>query len=293
MTGAKGFAGRHVAKHFTARGADVIGIDREVDLLDPAALARSFREAEPDALLHLAAQSSVAQSYEDPQGTFRINVEGTRNVLEGLAAVRPDGRAVIVTTGQFYAERGTPSVESDPYAPSNPYAWSKLCCDGLAASLGEATELRVVRARPFNHSGPGRPDHFVESSLARQVVEMERGLREPVLAIGNPHSVRDFLDVADVARAYWSLLDAGDLSGAYNVCSGRGWSIAEIAKALLAQSDVAAHVEVKVDDRLWRPTDHAVGSFEKLRAATGWAPERAFEETLADLLNDWRRRPAA
>jgi GDP-4-dehydro-6-deoxy-D-mannose reductase len=293
ITGARGFVGRTLAETFSCRGAETIGIDREVDVTDPDALVAALADARPDALVHLAAQSSVAASIEDPNETFRVNVLGTQNVLRALGAIRPGARALIVTSGQIYATTpGAPAREGDPLVPSSPYAWSKVCADKLAARFAATHSLHVIRARPFNHSGPGRAPHFVESSLAKQLVEIERGERKPELQIGNPDSVRDFLDVRDVASAYWSMLEGPVPAGAYNVASGRGWSIEALVAALLELCEAPDPIRVIVADHLWRPTDHAVGSSQKLRDSTGWEPRIDFGETLAALLNDWRRQLA-
>jgi GDP-4-dehydro-6-deoxy-D-mannose reductase len=150
--------------------------------------------------------------------------------------------------------------------------------------------MKVVLARTFPHTGPGRGEAFAESSFARQIARIEAGLQPPVLEVGNLEAVRDYTDVRDVVRAYWGLLESGTAGAAYNVCSGRGLSIREILDALRARS--TAEVAVRVDPARLRPSDIPVlvGDPSELRAATGWEPRIPLERTLADLLDDWRRR---
>ena len=149
----------------------------------------------------------------------------------------------------------------------------------------------MVRVRPFNHTGPGRPDRFVESSFARQIAEIEAGLRPPKMAVGNLDAVRDFLDVEDVLDAYVRLLDPEVPAGVYNVASGKGTSIRDLLDLLLAETSIRP--EVKVDQARWRPADSSVGSAERLEKATGWAPTIPLRETLRRLLDGWRQAVGA
>jgi GDP-4-dehydro-6-deoxy-D-mannose reductase len=149
-----------------------------------------------------------------------------------------------------------------------------------------------VLTRTFHHTGPGRGEAFAESSFARQLAEIEAGLRPPVLRVGNLDAVRDFADVRDVVRAYWLLLEKGEGGAAYNVCSGKGRPVRHLLDVLLAASN--ARVEVRVDPDRLRPSDvpAQVGDPSRLRAATGWEPRIPLERTLRDLLDDWRARTA-
>src|SRR4029450_7132900 len=149
-----------------------------------------------------------------------------------------------------------------------------------------AAGMDVVRVRPFNHTGRGRPELFVESSLARQIVEIAAGRRAPRLAVGNLDAVRDFLDVGDVVAAYLRLLDPSVPAGLYNVASGVGRPIREVLDGLLRLAGLVEGrlPEIVVEPARWRPTDRAVGSAARLRAATGWLPRTPIEETLRQLL---------
>jgi GDP-4-dehydro-6-deoxy-D-mannose reductase len=207
--------------------------------------------------------------------------------------LRPD--VLVVGSAEEYGAvlpEELPIRESVPLRPASPYAVSKVAQGALALLYGPAGGMRVVLTRTFHHTGPGRGEAFAESSFARQVAEIEAGLRPPVLKVGNLDAVRDFSDVRDVVRAYWMLLDRGEGGTAYNVCSGQGRRIRDLLDTLLAAS--TARVDVQVDPARLRPSDVPVqvGDASRLRAATGWEPRIPLERTLSDLLDDWRARVA-
>ena len=190
------------------------------------------------------------------------------------------------------SEAELPIRETAPLRPASPYAVSKVAQGALAQLYGPAGGMRVVLTRTFHHTGPGRGEAFAESSFARQIAEIEHGLRPPVIEVGNLEAVRDFCDVRDVVRAYLLLLEKGESGQVYNVCSGRGLRIREVLDLLLASS--STRVEVRVDQERLRPADvpAQVGDPSRLRAATSWEPRIPIEETLRDLLSDWRARVA-
>jgi GDP-4-dehydro-6-deoxy-D-mannose reductase len=289
VTGARGFVGRRLVPALRAAGHEVA--DEAVDVTVPGAVRDLVSRAEPDALVHLAALSFVPDSFLAPDAAFRVNFLGARNVLAAVRADAPRARILVVSTGHVYgtaAAEAAPFDETAPLRPESPYARAKAAGDLLAQRYA-AAGLDVVRVRPFNHTGPGRPDHFVESSLARQIVEIRAGRRAPRLVVGNLDAVRDFLDVADVVAAYLRLLDPTVPAGLYNVASGVGRTIGEVLEALLriANPD-RARPEIVVAPERWRPTDRAVGDARRLRAAIGWAPRVPFEDTLRHLLDGWR-----
>jgi GDP-4-dehydro-6-deoxy-D-mannose reductase len=183
-----------------------------------------------------------------------------------------------------------PLREDRPLLPASPYAVSKVAQACLARQYGAASGMRVVLTRTFHHTGPGRGEAFAESSFARQIAEAEGGLRPPMLQVGNLNAVRDFTDVRDVVRAYWALLERGEAGAVYNVCSGRGRTIRELLDILLSIS--GAKLDVKVEPERLRPADVPAqfGDPRRLQEATGWAPRLPLEQTLRDLLDDWRRR---
>ncbi len=293
VTGAAGFVGGHLLLRLQRQGCQVVACDREVDVTDPVGFRRAIRQARPDALIHLAAQSSVAASWRDPADAYRINYRGTLTVLSVLLDEVPRARVLLIGSSDAYGP-GTPSGrdirESDPLAPASPYARSKAAAEllgGLAAEQG----LSVVRVRAFTHIGAGQSDHFVASSFAKQVAEIAAGQRPPRIAVGNLGSVRDLLDVNDVVDAYARLLDPAVPPGIYNVASGRGVAVREVLETLLDLAQVKA--EVEVDPARYRKADYRVGDASRLRQATGWEPRIPLRETLANVLAYWRRRTAA
>jgi GDP-4-dehydro-6-deoxy-D-mannose reductase len=292
VTGAGGFVGPRLCARIARDGAACIACKREVDVTDREAVAKAIRDSQPDAIVHLAARTSVAESFEDPEGFRRVNVLGTRHVLEEAAAHAPAARVLLVGSGQVYgtaAPGAAPFPETAPFRPDSPYASSKAEADRLGAEWARRG-LDVVRARPFNHTGPGQSDRFVAASFARQIAEIEAGRRPPELWVGNLDSVRDLLDVADVVEAYARLLERGVPADAYNVSRGHGSSVRDLLDGLLALSPRRSGIEVRVDPARVRPTDASAGSSERLRAAAGWEPRVPLGETLGRVLGDWRRR---
>jgi len=297
VTGARGFVGQRLVPRLAAGGCRVRGIDREVDVARAGALAEVVAECAPDAVVHLAALSFVPDSLRDPGASFRVNFLGTRLLLEAVRLHAPRARVLVVSTGHVYgaAPGDVRFDESAPLRPDSPYARAKAAADLLARAYAERG-LDVVRVRPFNHTGAGRPEQFVESSFARQIAEIAAGRRAPRLTVGNLDAVRDFLDVEDVVDAYLRLLDRSAPAGLYNVASGVGRSVAEVLDTLLELAGIGprdAALEVVVDPARWRPADRAVGDASKLRAATGWSPRIAFRDTLHAILDGWRKELSA
>jgi len=307
VTGAAGFVGSHLQAFLQGEGVEIFGMDLPgtslpsgegitgiaADMNDPEAAGRVIDAAAPDRIVHLAGQPSVHRSWAEPGETLRTNVLGIVNLLDAARQRGIQPAVLVVGSAEEYGlvePSQVPLVETTPLRPSSPYAVSKVAQAALARLYGPAGGMRVVLARTFNHTGPGRGALFAESSFARQIAEIEAGLKPPVLMAGNLEAVRDFTDVRDVVRAYWALLGSGAAGAVYNVCSGRGRSIREMLDMLLAHS--REKIEVQVDPDRLRPSDIPVlvGDPSELRAATGWEPRIRLEDTLADLLDDWRRR---
>jgi GDP-4-dehydro-6-deoxy-D-mannose reductase len=291
VTGADGFVGSALCARLRARGDAVVATDRAaLDVCDAARVRAAVAEARPDALVHLAAISFVPEAEADRAGAFRVNYLGTRHVLAAVAGAAPRCRVLLVSSSAVYgpaAPGAAPFDESAPLAPAGAYARTKAAADLLGAAYA-ARGLHVLRARPWNHTGAGRPERFVESSFARQLVEIEAGRRPPRLAVGALDSVRDFLHVDDVIDAYLALLDADAPPGAYNVASGRALTIRALLERLKARAGVRA--DVVVDPARLRPPDASVGDAGRLAARTGWAPRRPLEQALDALLAFWRER---
>ncbi len=311
VTGVSGFVGGHLAEHLTGMGDLVVGLSasgrwpsgREsvgrtvriepFDLAsgDDAALADLIARKQPEAIYHLAAQANPQASVADPRGTWALNLGGTLTLLEAVRSSGLRPRVVLVGSGVCY---GNPSAEylpvneDCPLRPNNPYAASKAAADllGIQHHLAHGTD--VVMARPFNHAGPGQSSSYVLGALARQVAEVEAGKKARV-EVGNLDVVRDFTDVRDVVRAYRLLALKGTAGEVYNLGSGRGTRLADALEFLRSRATVP--VEVLVDPARVRPVDQPllVADASKLRAATGWEPSFTIEQTLADMLDDWRR----
>jgi GDP-4-dehydro-6-deoxy-D-mannose reductase len=292
VSGARGFVGSQLVPRLVREGCDVVATGREVDVTDADSVDASIAAARPDALVHLAGRASVAESFGAPEATARVNYAGALHVLRAAARHAPRARVLLVSSSEVYGESAepVPIAESAPLAPASPYARAKVAAD-LAAAAAAARGQDVVRARPFNHTGPGQSVTYVAPSFARQLAEIEAGRREPLLRVGNLDAVRDFLDVADVVEAYVRLLDPGVPADAYNVGSGVGRPIGALLDGLLAHTRVRPAIEV--DRARWRPAGALIGDATRLRKATGWRPVFALDDTLARLLDFWRAQVSA
>jgi GDP-4-dehydro-6-deoxy-D-mannose reductase len=312
ITGLTGFVGSHLADYLVGRGdVEVFGTHRwrsrmdnvehlrkrmrlvECELRDAAAVRRVLRDVRPDRIFHLAAQSFVPTSWLAPGETLTGNIMGQVNLLEALRDLELPARVQIAGSSEEYGlvhPEEVPIREENPLRPLSPYAVSKVAQDLLGYQYWRSYGVHVVRTRGFNHSGPRRGEVFVTSNFARQLAEIEKGLREPVVWVGNLESVRDFTDVRDMVRAYWLALELGAPGEVYNVCSGRGYSARQVLDILLGLSH--AQVEVREDPARLRPSDVTllVGDCSKFRAVTGWQPTIPFEVTLKDVLEYWRQR---
>lgn len=297
VTGASGFVGSHLLEHLREHGDEVIGPGdgvgyAEVDITDRTAITVALVDARPEVVYHLAAQADVADSWDDPVETLRVNVEGTLNVLDA-ARLAGASRVLAVTSADIYgrvSEADLPLAESAPLRPVSPYAASKAAADMLClqATLGHG--LDVIRVRAFNHLGPGQSDKFVASGLASRIVANERSGAD-VVRVGNLDARRDFTDVRDVVRAYRLLMTMGAAGEVYNVCSGVDRTVQALADKLVAQAESA--MRLVTDPELLRPVDVEVlrGDPSKIQRATGWKPEIPIDTTLHDLLEFWRSVP--
>jgi GDP-4-dehydro-6-deoxy-D-mannose reductase len=288
LTGANGFVGQHVRAALPC-----IPLPDGLDLRDRAALTAAVAAIQPDAVLHLAAQSFVPAAFENPRETFDINLAGTLNLLEALQAAEFRGRMLFVGSGDTYgqvSEAALPVREDHPLHPRNPYAVSKVAAEALCYQWSQTPGFTIVMVRPFNHIGPGQSPRFAIADFARQVTEIRLGRRAPVLQVGDIDVTRDFTDVRDVVRAYGMLLEQGRNGGVYNVCSGREYRIRDLLQQLITLAGVEATIE-QDPARLRRAEQRRmVASFDWLHRDTGWQPMIPIEQSLQDLLNDWERQ---
>jgi GDP-4-dehydro-6-deoxy-D-mannose reductase len=293
VTGGSGFAGGHLVAACRDAGDEVRTAERAsgVELLDAGSIRAAVAAAAPEVVYHLAARAHVGESWKAPADTLRDNVGMTVNLLEAVRAEAPGATVVAVSSSEVYGPPARPPVdEAAPLRPQNPYAVSKASSDLLAGFYADAHGLRVVRARAFNHSGPGQEPTYAIASFARQAaVAAEAGESRLRIVTGNPDTRRDYTDVRDVVRAYRLLAEHGE-PGVFNVCSGVSRSARELLEGLAAAA--GAELEHIVDPELVRPNEvmELRGSPEALRAATGWQPEIPLDRTLADTVAWWREQ---
>ena len=308
VTGATGFVGRHLLAALRAAfpAADLVpagrgggaAAARAFDLLDAEGIAALVADVRPDACVHLAASSAVAESFAEPDAAWRANVDGTRALAVALRRHAPECRLLHVSSGEVYGlsfNGGAPLDESAPLRPANPYAASKAAAD---IALGEMAlrGLRVLRLRPLNHVGPGQSPRFAVASFARQIALVEAGAQPPVVRAGALDRRRDFLDVRDVCDAYAAALarvDSLPAGTVLNLASGRLRQLGDVLADMMRIAGVRA--EVEQERSALRPTDLAATPCcaDAARAALGWAPRRDWEETLAETIAFWRAEARA
>ncbi len=310
ITGAGGFVGGHLCAYLlTHTDWELLGtvypnpVDEQpaeprlrlrfVDLRDPAAVQGLVEEVRPDFIFHLAAQSFVPASFADPWDTLENNIRAELNLLEAVRHSGRETRVLVIGSNEEYGAPtagGLPLTEQSPLQPSNPYAVSKVAQDFLGLQYHLAYRMLVVRVRPFNHTGPGQSPRFVVPAFASQIARIEVGLQEPVMKVGNLQASRDFTDVRDIVRAYYLAATEGDPGEVYNLASGRAQSVRGLLETLLSYS--STHIRVERDPERYRPVDVPVvyGSTDKFYRRTGWQPQIPFEQTLRDVLDDWRKQ---
>jgi GDP-4-dehydro-6-deoxy-D-mannose reductase len=278
VTGADGFVGRHLMVEL-GDGA----VAATADVTDAAAVRDEVAVVRPDAVVHLAALSSVAASWGSSSAVWRVNALGTVHVLEAVRHEVPDARVLFVSTAEVYGAEADRAPEDRPPAPVSPYAASKVAAEVACAQAMRASGLDIVVARPYAHVGPGQDERFAVGSWTRQIARLERD-GGGALLVGDLSAERDLTDVRDVCRAYRLLLDRVVPTGTYNVASGGVVGLGDVVERLLALARVPVRVE-RDPDRL-RPSDlpRLAGDAARLRAATGWVPMIALDTTLADAL---------
>jgi GDP-4-dehydro-6-deoxy-D-mannose reductase len=310
VTGAAGFVGQWLCRALLADGWDVVGAGiaaqpadgiltaaerRAVhwmlaDIRNQTDVARVVGHARHDAIFHLAGVSFVPDAQGDPVLAHEINVLGAARLLHEVRTRRRAGEidptVLVIGSAEQYGlgERGRPRVETDPQAPVTDYAASKAAQEIIALEAARSEGVRVIATRSFNHSGPGQAEHFLLPALVRRARAIRDGA-EPSLRIGNDDTVRDFLHVRDVVRAYLLLIERGSAGEVYNVCSGIGQRVRDLAAKVL--SAAGADAEVVIDPALVRKVEvpWLVGDPTKLRAATGWTPALTCDDIISDLIN--------
>lgn len=290
VTGGSGFVGTWLRAHLEEMGDEVLTPGEELDVTDLVTVERALSGACLDAVYHLAGLAHVGRSWEEPVGFFETNAVGTLHVLDAVRRCQPVPRVLVVSSAEVYGAvqpDDLPLVEEAPLRPVSPYAVSKVAAEmvGLQAHLGWG--VPVVRARPFNHLGPGQSPTFAVPALAARILEAQK-TGSGVLRTGNLSARRDFTDVRDVVRAYRLLVERGEPGAVYNVCSGRDVSIESVAEGLLAIS--GSDLRMELDPGLTRPVDVPAlrGDASRLEAVTGWVPTVPLEESLRAVLESIR-----
>jgi GDP-4-dehydro-6-deoxy-D-mannose reductase len=312
VTGVTGFAGSHLVDYMLERGdCEIVGIQRwrsrteniehfvskitllECDLRDASSTRDTLERVRPDWIFHLAAQSFVPTSWTAPTESLTTNIIGQVNLFEAVRKLGMKCRIQLACSSEEYGmvqADELPIKETNPLRPLSPYAVSKVAQDLLGYQYWMSWKLDCVRTRGFNHEGPRRGPVFVASDFAKQIADIEKGRKPPVIAVGNLEARRDFSDVRDMVRAYWLALEKCEPGEVYNICSGSAWTIRKVLDALLTMTQVK--IEVKQDPTRLRPSDVPVllGDNSKFVKVTGWKPVIPFEQTLRDMLEYWRAR---
>ncbi len=261
------------------------------DLRNPSWIERVIATVRPDYTFHLAAWSDVRASWDQPWAVYELNISCQLNLLEALRRHTPETRVLAVASSEVYGlvePDDLPIDESTPLRPNSPYGVSKVAQDLMAQQYGYSYGISAIRVRSFNHIGPGQSDNFVASAFARQIAEIESGLQQPVLKVGNLEAERDYTDVRDMVRAYWLALKYGEPGGVYNIGSGSSVPVQKLLDVLLELSDV--QITVEQDPKRLRPSDvsRIVCDPNRILKETGWVPEFTLRESLADVLKYWR-----
>jgi len=312
ITGFNGFAGFHLAELLLNNDFEIIGFDitedsgarsagfKETwrnkitsvtgDLRDGDVVNEMIKHYSPDLIFHLAAQSSVKLSFENPAETMSINVNGTLNILQSILNLKIPPPTMLISSSEIYGQLKpdqVPVTEDAPLMPVNPYAVSKAAVDLLAYQYYKAYGLPIYCVRAFSHSGPGQKTAAVLSDWAFQTAEIELGLKPPQIKIGNMEVTRDYTDVRDTVKAYWAIIAGGQPGRPYNVCSGKGYPLAELLKIITSFS--AKKIMLTPDPSRLRPVDIPIliGSPRRLKSETGWEPKITIDRTLRDLYNYW------
>ena len=297
ITGINGFVGPYLKQHLSKNNFEVYGtdisdgqnVDYKADILNKDQIEKLISETAPDFIFHLAAQSSVKLSWSNPELTNKINVKGTKNLLDAIKSHTPDARVLIVSSADIYGiPKKIPLTEKSELDPISPYGKSRLEQEKLVKSYN----LNLTVSRSFTHTGPGQKPIFVCSDFAKQVAEIEKG-GKPTISAGDITIKRDFTDVRDIAKAYLLALQKCSFNEVYNICSGKSYPLKNILDILLSLTN--KQIEIRTDPNKIRKNDikDMIGDNSKFVKATAWKPEISIEKTLKDILDYWRENISA
>lgn len=315
ITGTTGMVGSYLAEYLLKKGEEVYGTRRwrskmdncknfenkiswvNMELIDAHSVRNAIETVKPDVIYHLAAQSYVVDSRDEPAATITINTLGTLHILETIKEMKKrDGYNPIIhvcSSSEVYGQvqkEEVPINENNQYRPASPYAIGKLGADMLARWYYEEYGLKTIRTRMFTHTGPRRGDVFVVSAFAKQIAKIEKGLQEPIIKVGNLKSVRTFADVRDTVHAYYLLTKHCKPGEVYNIGGNRTMKIGEMLEILLGFSPLKDKIKIEVDPKLLRKTDvtYQIPDTSKFKDVTGWDSPIPLEKTIEDTLNYWR-----
>ncbi len=267
------------------------------DITDVVSLQRVFKKYDFDYISHLAAHSFPKTSFDIPGEVYNTNVNGTSNLLEVIREFSPNSKIHICSSSEVFGRvppEKVPINEETKFHPASPYAISKTGTDLIGQFYGEAYGMKTIVTRMFTHTGPRRGDVFAESTFAKQIAMIEKGVLEPTINVGNLDSLRTFADVRDAVRAYWSLLDSlsvkpGDY---FNIGGNFTCKIGEMLDYLISISSFKSKIKINVDPKRLRPVDAdlQVPDISKFKSISNWTPQYSFEQTMQDLLNYWREK---
>lgn len=305
IIGAAGFVGGHLMDHLnqhTDWTLYVTKMENEVisnefvtvvnlNILNYQEVYNLMNDIRPDYVFHLAAQSSVALSWKNPGLTVDVNIKGSINVLDAIRNIDIHPRILLIGSGEEYGfvhANEIPITEENNVRPGNIYAATKVAQNLIGRIYADAYKMNIVMVRAFNHIGPNQSPQFVVADFCKQVAEIEKGIKEPSLNVGNLVVYRDFTDVRDVVNAYYLLIQKGKISETYNVGQGKSYSIKEILEKILSLSRVK--IEIMEDISKFRPIDIPIieADISKIKNEIDWHPTITLEKTLNDTLNYWR-----
>lgn len=265
----------------------------DLDIMEKDDIVDLLFEIRPDYIFHLAAQSSVGVAWKCPGMTVDVNIKGSINVMDAIRELYYKPRILLIGSGEEYGhieEGETPIRENNPLRPGNIYAATKVCQNMIGHIYSQAYDMELVLVRAFNHIGPGQAPLFVVSDFCKQVAEIERNLREPVMRVGNLAARRDFTDVRDVVKAYIKLVQIGIPGETYNIGRGQAIAIKDLLQMIVEKSK--ADIKVEIDPAKIRPVDVPVieADTRKIYDLTGWKPEIPLEQTISETLDYWRKQ---
>jgi GDP-4-dehydro-6-deoxy-D-mannose reductase len=289
LVGGNGFVGKHLRNALEAKFA-VASTGRDVDVRDFKQLHALVSRVQPDMVVHLAAVTTLRESFANPQDTYGINFLGTLNVLMALRESNFAGRMLFVSSSEVYgllAESELPVVEARLPKPLSPYAVTKIAAEALCYQWSQTENFEIVIARPFNHIGPGQSERFAIADFGKQIASIKLGLAAPVMHVGDIDTTRDFTDARDIVAAYHLLLQQGGNGETYNVCTGKERTIRSLIERMCQLAGVV--VDLRTDAARFRPSEQrrVRGSNQKLSDATGWTPAHTMDQTLTDIVDYW------